>query len=44
MNIEKFILVGHSFGGYISTHYAEKYSTRIQHLILISACGVCQWT
>ena len=33
MNLEKFILLGHSLGGYISTAYAMKYPNRIQHLI-----------
>lgn len=33
MKLEKFVLLGHSLGGYISTAYALKYPERIQHLI-----------
>lgn len=38
MRIEKFILLGHSFGGYLSTAYAMKYPERIEHLILAGMC------
>ena len=34
MKIEKMILLGHSFGGYLSTAYSIKYPERIEHLIL----------
>lgn len=33
MGLERFILLGHSFGGYLSTAYAIKYPDRICHLI-----------
>lgn len=34
MGIEKMIILGHSFGGFLSTSYAMKYPERIEHLIL----------
>jgi len=37
---EKFILCGHSFGGYISGHYSKKYPEKIRKLILLSPFGV----
>jgi pimeloyl-ACP methyl ester carboxylesterase len=32
-------LAGHSFGGYISTFYYEKYSERVKQLVLLSPAG-----
>ena len=29
MGLQKFMLIGHSFGGLIGTHYLEKYPERI---------------
>ncbi|KAL4161998.1 hypothetical protein PRNP1_002546 [Phytophthora ramorum] len=40
LNLDRFILCGHSMGAMYSTYYAEKYSERIEHLILISPAGV----
>lgn len=34
LNIEKMIILGHSFGGFLSTAYAIKYPERIEHVIL----------
>lgn len=34
MKIERMILLGHSFGGYLSTAYTIKFPERIEHLIL----------
>lgn len=39
-HIEKFNLVGHSFGGYISCKYALKYPNHINRLALLSPLGV----
>lgn len=39
-NIEKFTLMGHSLGGYLSSVYAFRYPERVQKLILISPVGV----
>ncbi|OWY96368.1 Serine protease, partial [Phytophthora megakarya] len=40
VNLDRFILCGHSMGAMYSTYYAEKYPQRIEHLILISPAGV----
>jgi len=42
--IEKVSLLGHSFGGIISTLYAEKYPTKVNQIILIGAPIVMQET
>ena len=39
MKIGKMYLVGHSFGGYLATCYAEKYPERIEKLVLLSPAG-----
>lgn len=39
-HIERFNLVGHSFGGYISCKYALKYPNHINRLALLSPLGV----
>ena len=37
--VDKFLLVGHSFGGAIATEFASAYPERIDHLILIATAG-----
>lgn len=39
MGLEKFNLLGHSFGGYISALYALKYPDHLNHLILADPWG-----
>ncbi len=36
---EKFVLVGHSFGGAIATDYAVKHPDRLERLVLIATAG-----
>ncbi|CAI9763767.1 unnamed protein product [Fraxinus pennsylvanica] len=38
-NLSNFILLGHSFGGYVAAKYALKYPEHIQHLILVGSAG-----
>ncbi len=40
MGLEKFILMGHSLGGYLSACYALKYPQHVSHLILVCPAGV----
>ena len=39
MKIERFVLMGHSLGGYLAVAYAEKHPERVERLILVSAVG-----
>ena len=42
MKLEKFVLLGHSLGGYISCCYALQYPQHVEKLILASPVGVPQ--
>jgi pimeloyl-ACP methyl ester carboxylesterase len=37
--LDKFILLGHSFGGYVAAKYALKHPEHIEHLILVGSAG-----
>lgn len=40
MGIERFILVGHSLGGYLSAVYALRHPERVEKLLLLGPAGV----
>ncbi len=40
MKIDQFVLLGHSFGGYLSAAYAVKNPERLEHLILVDPWGI----
>lgn len=42
MKLNKFILLGHSMGGFIASSYAINYPDRVQHLILAEPWGFPQ--
>ena len=42
LGIEKFYLLGHSLGGYISVHYVNKYQPQVKGLFLMSPAGCTQ--
>ncbi|XP_073714488.1 1-acylglycerol-3-phosphate O-acyltransferase ABHD5-like [Misgurnus anguillicaudatus] len=39
VGLEHMILLGHDFGGYVSTAYAMKYPNRVKHLVLVEPWG-----
>ena len=39
LNTDKFILLGHSLGGFIATSYAMRHHDKIKHLILVDPWG-----
>jgi cardiolipin-specific phospholipase len=43
-NITKFVLAGHSMGGYVAVAYAERYPNNVEKLVLISPVGVPAYT
>ncbi|GAX75111.1 hypothetical protein CEUSTIGMA_g2555.t1 [Chlamydomonas eustigma] len=40
MGLDKFLLMGHSLGGYLSACYALKYPQHVSHLLLVCPAGV----
>ncbi|KAG5542403.1 hypothetical protein RHGRI_022068 [Rhododendron griersonianum] len=43
-NLSNFILLGHSFGGYVAARYALKHPEHIKHLVLVGSAGFSSQT
>ncbi|MED6226771.1 hypothetical protein PIB30_106984 [Stylosanthes scabra] len=41
-NLSNFVLLGHSFGGYVASKYAHKHPEHVKHLILVGPAGFSQ--
>eukprot|EP00039_Didymoeca_costata_P032473 m.37949 g.37949 ORF g.37949 m.37949 type:complete len:434 (+) comp9376_c0_seq1:382-1683(+) len=41
--IQKALIVGHSYGAFLSTHFALKFPTKVTKIVLISCPGMFSW-
>jgi proline iminopeptidase len=43
LGFDKWVVLGHSFGGMVALEYALRYPQSLSHLILIDTCGDIRW-
>jgi proline iminopeptidase len=43
LGFEKWVMLGHSFGGMVALEYALRYPQSLSHLVLLDTCGDTWW-
>src|SRR5512136_3020876 len=43
LGLDKWAVLGHSFGGMVALEYALRYPSSLSHLILMDTCGDARW-
>lgn len=44
LGVERWAVLGHSFGGHVALEYALRYPDRLSHLVLLDTAADCHWS